>query len=58
VATAARRILDEGGVPTYLHQPSNMASARVADAVGFRDRDWTVHGLWPRQRRDDAGFPS
>jgi GNAT superfamily N-acetyltransferase len=58
VATAARRILDEGGVPTYLHQPSNMASARVADAVGFRDRGWTVHGLWPRQRRDDAGSPS
>ena len=48
VATAARRILDEGAVPTYLHEPSNHASARVADAVGFVDRGWTVHGLWPR----------
>lgn len=49
VATAARRILDEGGVPTYLHEPSNTASARVAEAVGFVDQGWTVHGLWPRR---------
>jgi GNAT superfamily N-acetyltransferase len=48
VATAARWVLDEGAVPTYLHEPSNTASARVADAVGFADRGWTVHGLWPR----------
>jgi GNAT superfamily N-acetyltransferase len=48
VATAARRILDEGAVPTYLHPPTNLASARVAEAVGFPDRGWTVHGLWPR----------
>ena len=49
VATAARRILDDGGVPTYLHEPSNTASARVAEAVGFVDQGWTVHGLWPRR---------
>ena len=49
VATAARRILDDGAVPTYLHEPGNRASARVADAVGFTDRGWTVHGLWPRR---------
>ncbi|MGB7877277.1 MAG: GNAT family N-acetyltransferase [Ilumatobacteraceae bacterium] len=49
VATAARRVLDEGAVPTYLHDPANHASARVADAVGFGDRGWTVHGLWPRR---------
>jgi len=48
VATAARRILDEGAVPTYLHPPTNLASARVAEAVGFADRGWTVWGLWPR----------
>ncbi len=48
VATAARRILADGAIPTYLHQPSNMASARVADAAGFPDRGWLVHGLWGR----------
>jgi len=50
VATAARRILAEGSVPTYLHAPDNAASARVADAVGFADRGWKVYGLWPRDR--------
>jgi GNAT superfamily N-acetyltransferase len=49
VATAARRILAEGSVPTYLHAPDNTASARVADAVGFHDRGWKVYGLWPRR---------
>ena len=48
VATAARRVLADGGVPTYLHDPRNMASARVAEAVGFDDHGWTVHGLWTR----------
>ena len=48
VATAARRVLASGGVPTYLHHPSNVASARVAEAVGFADDGWTIHGLWPR----------
>ncbi len=47
VATAARRILAEGAVPTYLHDPSNVASAHVAEAVGFVDRGWKVFGLWP-----------
>lgn len=49
VAGAARRVLDEGSVPTYLHAPDNAASARVADAVGFADRGWKVYGLWPRR---------
>lgn len=49
VATATRRILAEGSVPTYLHDPANTASARVADAVGFPDRGWTVLGLWPQR---------
>ena len=48
VATAARRIIDDGAAPTYLHAPDNIASARVAEAVGFADDGWTVHGLWPR----------
>lgn len=46
VAQAARRILDEGALPTYLHDPANGASARVADAVGFPDRGWSVYGLF------------
>ena len=49
VATAARRVLAEGAVPTYLHAHDNTASARVAEAVGFVDHGWTVHGLWPRR---------
>jgi GNAT superfamily N-acetyltransferase len=44
VAQAARRILDEGAVPTYLHAPDNTASARVAEAAGFPDRGWSVYG--------------
>ncbi|MFK7917099.1 MAG: GNAT family N-acetyltransferase [Ilumatobacter sp.] len=48
VATAARWVLDQGCVPTYLHAMDNHASARVAEAVGFADRGWTIHGLWPR----------
>jgi GNAT superfamily N-acetyltransferase len=54
VATAARRVLDRGAVPIYLHQRDNQASARVAQAVGFTDRGWTVHGLWPRDSRGSA----
>jgi GNAT superfamily N-acetyltransferase len=50
VATAARRVLADGALPTYLHAPDNSASARVAAAVGFVDRGWTVWGLWPRTR--------
>jgi len=47
VAQAARRMLAEGSLPTYLHDPDNGASARVADAGGFRDRGWSVYGLFP-----------
>jgi predicted GNAT family acetyltransferase len=45
VAQAARRILDEGGIPTYQHDPANVASARVADASGFPDRGWRSAGM-------------
>lgn len=40
VATAARRVLDEGRVPTYLHDADNHASGAAADAAGFPDRGW------------------
>lgn len=45
VAQAARRVLDEGAVPTYLHDRSNIGSAKVAAAAGFPDLGWLVHGL-------------
>ncbi len=47
VAQAARRVLDEGAVPTCLHAPDNVASARAADAAGFPDRGWSVVGFFP-----------
>ena len=47
VAQAARRVVDEGRVATYLHAPDNEASARVADAAGFVDRGWQVLGFLP-----------
>lgn len=40
VATAARAVLDADRVPTYLHDVTNHASGRVADAAGFPDRGW------------------
>ena len=45
VAQAARRVLDEGAVPTYLHAHSNTGSAKVADAAGFPDRGWSIMGV-------------
>jgi RimJ/RimL family protein N-acetyltransferase len=42
VVTAARRVLDEGRVPTYLHDLRNHASAKVAEASGFPDRGWRL----------------
>ncbi|MGZ4650771.1 MAG: GNAT family N-acetyltransferase [Kineosporiaceae bacterium] len=47
VAQAARRVLAAGAVPTYLHAPDNIASARAADAAGFPDRGWQVIGFFP-----------
>lgn len=45
VVQAARRVLDEGAVPTYLHASDNLASARVAEAAGFPDLGFSVYGL-------------
>jgi GNAT superfamily N-acetyltransferase len=47
VAQAARRVLDEGAVPTYVHARSNTASAHVAAAAGFPDRGWSFLGVDP-----------
>lgn len=44
VAQAARRVLDDGAVPTYLHDRDNHASAHLAAAAGFPDAGWAVHG--------------
>jgi GNAT superfamily N-acetyltransferase len=45
VAQAARRVLDEGAVPTYLHAADNTASARAAEAAGFPDRGWSIYSV-------------
>jgi GNAT superfamily N-acetyltransferase len=46
VAQAARKVLADGKVPTYLHDPANVASGRVADAAGFPDLGWQVVGMF------------
>jgi GNAT superfamily N-acetyltransferase len=45
VAQATRRIVDGGAVATYLHDPANLASGRVAEAAGFPDDGWQIIGL-------------
>ncbi|WP_298210632.1 GNAT family N-acetyltransferase [Ferrimicrobium sp.] len=45
VAQAAECVLASGMLPTYLHAPTNLASARVAEASGFVDRGWRIVGL-------------
>jgi GNAT superfamily N-acetyltransferase len=45
VAQAARRVLEDGAVPTYVHEVSNVASGHVAEAAGFADRGWRAMGL-------------
>lgn len=50
VVRAARRVLDDGAVPTYLHDDANLASARVADAAGFPDAGWRILGVWGGSR--------
>lgn len=46
VTQAARRVLDDGAVPVYLHDEANVASARTADASGFADVGWRILGLF------------
>ncbi|HVF31718.1 MAG TPA: GNAT family N-acetyltransferase [Acidimicrobiales bacterium] len=45
VAQAARRVLADGAVPTYLHADANVRSAKVADAAGFPDLGWRILGI-------------
>lgn len=45
VATAARRVLDEGRAVLYLHEDTNLASAAAADAAGLPDRGWRALGV-------------
>ncbi len=45
VAQAARRVIAEGAVATYLHDPANLASARVAASAGFPDLGWKIIGV-------------
>jgi GNAT superfamily N-acetyltransferase len=45
VAQAARRVVADGAVATYLHDPANLASARVATAAGFPDLGWKIIGV-------------
>lgn len=47
VSQAAEQVLDDGAVPTYLHSPTNTASAQTADACGFPDRGWKILGIFP-----------
>jgi len=47
ISQAALQVIEEGGIPTYLHAPGNEASARTADAAGFPDRGWSILGLYP-----------
>jgi GNAT superfamily N-acetyltransferase len=54
VATAARTLLDDGIVATYLHDPANLASAHVAEAAGFLDLGWRVLGMFDPAEFDDA----
>ena len=53
VAKAARALLDEGVVATYLHDPANVASARVAEAAGFPDLGWRVLAMFDPSELDD-----
>lgn len=44
VAQAARRIIADGAVPIYLHDPANIASDRTARSAGFPDLGWRIIG--------------
>ncbi|MEV6148902.1 GNAT family N-acetyltransferase [Nonomuraea sp. NPDC052129] len=54
VAQAARRVLDEGAIPTYMHDPANLASAAVAEAAGFSDLGWLAFGATEARQRQRA----
>jgi GNAT superfamily N-acetyltransferase len=47
VAQAERAVIGTGAIAIYLHAPSNLPSAAVAEAAGFPDRGWEILGLFP-----------
>ena len=55
VAQAARRIIEEGGVPIYQHGGGNEASARAAVSAGFPDRGWHMLEIHPNATGDIRG---
>jgi GNAT superfamily N-acetyltransferase len=55
VAQAARRIIDEGGVPIYQHGGGNEPSARAAVSAGFPDRGWHMLEINPGASGDIRG---
>ena len=58
VTTAAQAIIDAGRIPTYLHDPANHASAKVAEASGFHERGWRILFFVPTSsRRPETGGP-
>ncbi len=48
VAQAARAVAATGAVTTYVHDPSNVASAHVAEAAGFPDLGWRILSVMAR----------
>jgi len=48
VAQAARSILSQNAIPTYLHLATNTASAHVAELAGFKDTGWIGLALQDR----------
>ena len=56
VAQAARRVIERGAVPTYLHADANVRSAKVAVAAGFPDVGWRILGAsGARARAEHVG---
>lgn len=54
VTTASQAIVDAGRTPTYLHDPANHASAKVAEASGFPEIGWRMLFFVPKRSRESA----
>jgi len=50
VAQATARVCEEGRIATALHLPSNIASARALDRIGYRTMEGVLFFEWARQR--------
>ena len=49
VATAARRVLDEGRAVLYLHEDGNHASGKAADGAGFPNLGWRSFAVFEEE---------